>query len=81
MKRNLATAALLLAALVMANVVAAGVMVVIAQAAEPIADEQDRLWVIAVSGALGVASALLFLRGCLTAALEHLQCLPARRGG
>lgn len=75
--RTLLQGLLVLAVIVMANVVAAGVLMVLGRAlAEPIADDQAKMLMLALCGVAAVASSMLFIRGALTLLVERLQCQP-----
>lgn len=82
--KNLAAGVAFLGAIVAANVVAAGVLLVLGELARESLPEDYELAGIGVAAVLAVASALIFLRGALRVAIDVLSFLeskPARRGG
>lgn len=80
MKQLIAGAALV-ACLAMAQVVAAGVLQVLAPLALEPQDEGAQFVAMVAVGVLAVGCALAFLKGCLRVLIDQLQCRPSRRGG
>jgi len=73
-------AALVLAAMVMANVVAAGVMQLLGAIALEAQDETAQVVGVTLAGLLSIAASILFLKGCLRAVIEAttMPGTPAR---
>lgn len=81
--RALASGALVLGALLMANVVAAGVMAVLGPLAARAEDPTAQVAGVAVVGVMAIAAALLFLKGCLRVLIDAttMPGRPARGKG
>lgn len=80
MKTAIAGAAFL-AVLMLAHVVAAGVVAVLGPIALELEDEGAQLAAVAVVAVLALGCGLAFLKGCLRFLIDQLQSPPARRGG
>lgn len=81
--RQLGAGALVLGALMMANVVAAGVMQLLGPLALEAQDETAQVVLVSIAGLLAIAAALLFLKGCLRALIDAttMPGRPARGKG
>jgi len=73
--------ATMVALLILTNVVAAGVLLVLAPHVLALDDGPLKLCVIIGLGVLAVSCAIVFLKGCLREITDHLQYPPGRRGG
>lgn len=79
--KSLLAGIVLLLLLLMANVVGAGVFMVLAPLAQAISDEDLQLVVLGLVGAAAIGAALCFLLGSLRAVVASLQSSPRQRGG
>jgi len=79
--KTLLQGAIVVAAFVLANVVAAGVMLVLAPHVLALEDGPVKLAAVLLLGALAVAVAVIFLKGCIREIADQLQYGQGRRGG
>lgn len=75
--KALGAAAGVLGALMMANLVAAGVMQILGPLAAEATEPAAQVAGVAIAGVLAIAAALLFLKGCLRA-LTEATTMPGR---